>query len=52
MGDHGSSVGDMTDSRQTDSRQETTGMRVMFWTWFVLIFGGLAVMIALPLLGR
>jgi hypothetical protein len=47
MGDHGSSVGDMT-----DSRQETTGMRVMFWTWFVLIFGGLAVMIALPLLGR
>jgi hypothetical protein len=35
-----------------ESKQETTGMRVVFWTWMVLIFGGLAVMIVLPLLGR
>jgi hypothetical protein len=35
-----------------DSKQEVTGMRIMFWTWMVLIVGGLAVMIALPLLGR
>jgi hypothetical protein len=35
-----------------ESEQETTGMRFVFWTWMVLIFGGLAVMIALPLLGR
>jgi len=35
-----------------ESKQETTGMRVVFWTWLVLIFGGLAVMIVLPLLGR
>jgi hypothetical protein len=31
---------------------ETYGMRVVFWTWIVLIAGGLAVMIVLPLLGR
>jgi len=35
-----------------DSKREATGMRIVFWTWMVLIFGGLAVMIALPLLGR
>ena len=28
------------------------GEAVVFWTWMVLIAGGLAVMIALPLLGR
>ena len=35
-----------------ESKQEATGMRVVFWTWMVLIVGGLTVMIALPLLGR
>ena len=35
-----------------DSERETTGMRIVFWTWMVLIVGGVAVMIALPLLGR
>ena len=39
-------------SVMTQSKQETTGMRVMFWTWMILIVGGLAVMIVLPLLGR
>ena len=39
-------------SVMTQSKQETTGMRVMFWTWMILIVGGLAVMILLPLLGR
>jgi len=28
------------------------GMRIMFWTWMILIAAGLAVTIALPLLGR
>jgi len=27
-------------------------MRIVFWTWSVLIAGGLAVMILLPLMGR
>jgi len=27
-------------------------MRIVFWTWIVLIAAGLAVMIVLPLLGR
>ena len=36
----------------TASKQETAGMRIMFWTWMILIAGGLAVMIALPLAGR
>ena len=39
-------------SAMADTKQESTGMRVMFWAWIVLIFGGLTVMIALPLLGR
>ena len=39
-------------SAMGDSKQEATGMRVVFWTWMVLIVGGLTVMIALPLLGR
>ena len=36
----------------TPTKQETIGMRTMFWTWMTLIAGGLAVMIVLPLLGR
>jgi hypothetical protein len=36
----------------TQNKQETAGMRVVFWTWMVLIAGGLTVMIVLPLLGR
>jgi len=35
-----------------ETEQDTAGMRVVFWTWMVLIAGGLAVMIVLPLLGR
>jgi hypothetical protein len=33
-------------------KPNTEGMAVVFWTWLVLIFGGLAVMIVLPLTGR
>lgn len=36
----------------TQRTQDTVGMRVMFWTWLVLIAAGLTAMIALPLLGR
>jgi hypothetical protein len=36
----------------TVSKQETAGMRIMFWTWMILIAGGLAVMIVQPLVGR
>lgn len=36
----------------THDEQETAGMRVMFWTWAVLIAGGLIIMIVLPLAGR
>jgi hypothetical protein len=36
----------------TQRAHDTVGMRVMFWTWMVLIAGGLVIMIALPLLGR
>jgi hypothetical protein len=32
--------------------KDTTGMRLVFWTWMTLIAGGLTIMIALPLLGR
>jgi len=39
-------------SAMTPTRQETIGMRGMFWTWMILIAAGLAVMIVLPLLGR
>jgi hypothetical protein len=31
---------------------ERTGMRVVFWAWMLIIVAGLAVMIALPLMGR
>lgn len=31
---------------------ETVGMRVVFWTWLLLIIGGLATMIILPLTGH
>lgn len=33
-------------------KQDVVGMRIVFWTWMTLIVAGLAVMIALPLLGR
>jgi hypothetical protein len=36
----------------TLTKQESAGMRIMFWTWMILIAGGLAVMIVLPLTGR
>ena len=39
-------------SAMTPTKQETIGMRGMFWTWMILIAAGLAVMIVLPLLGR
>ena len=39
-------------SLMTASKQETAGMRIMFWTWMILIAGGLTVMIVLPLAGR
>ena len=39
-------------SVMTPTKQETAGMRSMFWTWMILVAGGLAVMIVLPLLGR
>jgi len=31
---------------------ERASMRTAFWAWTVIIFGGLAVMIWLPLTGR
>lgn len=34
-----------------EQQSETVGMRVVFWTWAVIIGGGLAVMITLPLVG-
>lgn len=40
------------DGPPSPSVQETAGMRVAFWSWAVIVGGGLAVMIALPLLGR
>ena len=30
----------------------TSGEHVVFWTWAILIAGGLMAMIAIPLLGR
>jgi hypothetical protein len=36
----------------TQMKQDTPGMRLMFWTWMLLIVGGLTVMIVLPLSGR
>ena len=39
-----------------DFTPEETGPRagelVVFWTWMVVIVGGLAVMITIPLIGR
>jgi hypothetical protein len=32
--------------------EETAGMRFAFWSWTVIVAGGLIVMIALPLAGR
>jgi len=34
------------------AREETAGMRWMFWTWMGIIVAGLAAMIAVPLSGR
>lgn len=39
-------------SVMTSPKHDATGMRIVFWTWMTLIVAGLAVMIALPLLGR
>jgi len=35
-----------------EQETESIGMRAMFWTWMVIIGGGLALMIAIPLAGR
>ncbi|WP_268236526.1 hypothetical protein [Microbacterium album] len=35
-----------------DRERDTGGMRAAFWAWALLVIGGLAVMIALPLMGR
>jgi len=32
--------------------ESTSGMRFAFWSWAVIVVGGLAAMIALPLAGR
>ncbi|MFL0412043.1 hypothetical protein ACH0AH_12770 [Microbacterium paludicola] len=32
--------------------EETAGMRASFWSWMTIVAGGLAVMIAIPLMGR
>lgn len=39
-------------TQKDESIEETAGMRFAFWTWIVIVFGGLAVMIVLPLAGR
>jgi hypothetical protein len=36
----------------THIEKDTPGMRVVFWTWMILIAGGLTIMIVLPVLGR
>lgn len=36
----------------SDESARNPGARIVFWTWAVIIFGGLATMLALPLLGR
>lgn len=36
----------------SDRHAERTSMRTAFWSWMVIIIGGLATMIVLPLLGR
>lgn len=38
--------------RTSESSRDTSGMRAVFWIWAAIVGGGLAVMIALPLLGR
>lgn len=35
-----------------NDERETAGMHVVFWTWMMLIVGGLVIMIVLPLAGR
>lgn len=36
----------------SELRRDTIGMRAVFWSWTVIIFGGLAFMIAIGLVGR
>lgn len=36
----------------SDSGVTKTAMRAAFWSWMVIIVGGLLVMIVLPLAGR
>ena len=36
----------------SDSGEVRSAMRMAFWSWAVIIVGGLAYMIALPLAGR
>lgn len=33
-------------------QKSTAGMRVAFWSWMVIIVGGLLIMLVLPLTGR
>jgi len=40
------------DVQKQGERRVERGMRTMFWTWAVIIAGGLAFMIALPLADR
>lgn len=40
----------MTDTK--DGIEGTAGMRFAFWSWMVIVIGGLAVMIVIPLTGR
>ncbi|WP_345752476.1 hypothetical protein [Microbacterium rhizophilus] len=45
----------MPETHSTESKpaiEETSGMRLAFWSWAIIVGGGLAVMITLPLMGR
>lgn len=43
----------MSDTKNEDPPVgATAGMRFAFWSWLVIVLGGLAVMITLPLTGR
>ena len=42
----------MPDTEIEDSPiEETAGMRFAFWSWALIVGGGLAIMITLPLMG-
>lgn len=43
---------DMSDTKSDETVEDTPGMHFAFWSWTVIVFGGLAVMIILPLAGR